>query len=299
MNETPAPLFDERARRKLEQVMLAAPRVRAGAFKGERRSVKRGTSIEFADYRDYAPGDDLRRLDWNVYARLGRPLVKLFEDEEDLAVHVLLDTSASMSGAEQAQPEWDKFTYARRLAAALAYISLTSGDRLTVAPLGAAMQPFTGRGRAYGARLFQYMAALQTGGAVDLNAALRTYGLRLRRPGLCLIISDLFAEAGFTDGLTALQAKGCEVAVLHVLAPDELDPEMTGDLRLVDVETGAAQEVSLDSDLIERYRRRVRAWHDDMRALCARRGAHYLAIDTRDPWDRVILQEMRRLGIVR
>src|SRR5215470_7707062 len=126
------PLFDETTRRKLEQLMLTAWRVRAGAIKGERRSTKRGTSIEFADYRNYTPGDDLRRLDWNIYARLDRPLTKLYEDEEDLAVHLIIDTSASMDWGEA---ELYKFDYARRLVAGLGYISLATNDRLMIAAL--------------------------------------------------------------------------------------------------------------------------------------------------------------------
>src|SRR4029077_3482074 len=119
-------LFDEKTRRKLEQLMLVATRVRAGAMKGERRSTKRGTSIEFADYRNYARGDDLRRLDWNIYARLERPFIKLLEDEEDLAVHVLLDTSASMEWPPEGARDQKKFLYAQRLTAGLAYISLVT-----------------------------------------------------------------------------------------------------------------------------------------------------------------------------
>src|SRR5215211_3838940 len=118
------PLFDEKTRRKLEQLMLAASRVRSGAIKGERRSTKRGTSIEFADYRDYARGDDRRRLDWKIYARLGRPLTKLYEDEEDLAVHLILDTSASMNWPREGNAEFNKFDYGRRLLAGLGYTSL-------------------------------------------------------------------------------------------------------------------------------------------------------------------------------
>src|SRR5215216_666158 len=128
-------LFDETTRRKLEQLMLSGSRVRAGAIKGERRSTKRGTSIEFADYRNYAPGDDLRRLDWNIYARLDRPLTKLYEDEEDLAVHLILDTSASMNWGGDSDPELHKFDYARRLIAGLGYISLSTNDRLVIAAL--------------------------------------------------------------------------------------------------------------------------------------------------------------------
>ncbi|HYO89367.1 MAG TPA: DUF58 domain-containing protein [Candidatus Limnocylindrales bacterium] len=294
-------VFDEQTRRKLEQITLVATRVRSGAIKGDRRSTKRGASIEFADYRNYSPGDDLRRLDWNIYARLDRPLTKLYEDEEDLAVHLLLDASASMegSGLFDMPPDWHKFTFARRLLAGLAYVSMVSDDRLTLAALGGRGGQFgPSRGRSSGPRLIQYINQLQAEGASDLNRVLGDYALRLGRPGLVVLLSDLFAPNGFIDGLTALQARGCEVAVLHVMAPDEIEPALTGDLRLMDVETGAPQEVSIDGGLRDLYVRRVNAWRDGIQAECRRRGIHYLFADTSTPWERLILTDMRRLGVV-
>ncbi|MFN8378323.1 MAG: DUF58 domain-containing protein [Anaerolineae bacterium] len=295
-------LFDETTRRKLEQIMLTAPRVRSGAIKGERRSSKRGTSIEFADYRNYSPGDDLRRLDWNIYARLDRPLTKLYEDEEDLAVYLLIDASASMGGTDlpELPSEWNKFTFARRVLAGLAYVSLVSNDRLMVTALGGRGGQFgPARGRPSGPRLLQYVNGLKAEGANDLNATLRDFAMRLGRPGLAILISDLFAPNGFMDGLGALQAKGCEIAVLHLLAPDEIEPAITGDLRLMDIETGAPQEVSIDPGLRELYMRRVAEWRDGIRAECRKRGIHYQFVDTSTPWERVILTDLRRAGIVR
>lgn len=295
-------VFDESTRRKLEQIMLVATRVRAGAMKGDRRSNKRGTSIEFADYRDYSPGDDLRRLDWNIYARLERPLMKLYEDEEDLATHLLIDASASMAGndVDGMPSDWHKFTFARRLLAGLAYASMASDDRLALAALGGRGGQFgPSRGRGGGPRLLQYINQLQAERATDLNAALRDYAIRLTRPGLVVVLSDLFAPDGFMDGLAALQGKGCEVVVLHTLAPDEIEPALTGDLRLMDVETGAPQEVSIDAGLRELYIRRVIEWRDGIQAECRKRGIHYQFADSSTPWERIILSDMRRLGVVR
>lgn len=296
-------LFDETTRRKLEQLTLMASRVRAGAIKGERRSSKRGTSIEFADYRNYTPGDDLRRLDWNIYARLDRPLMKVFEDEEDLATYILIDSSASMNRAteeDETGQNTDKFMFARRLAAGLAYISLLANDRLTVSALSAAPDTFGPvRGRGHGARLLQFFGAMQAKGTLDLNAALRDAALRLKRPGLVILISDLFAPSGYLDGINALLAKGCEVAIVHVLSPEEIEPPFGGDLRLVDVETGAAQEVSIDGAMRQRYLERVQAWRDSLRDESARRGIHFVPILTNQAWERVILYDLQRLGVVR
>jgi uncharacterized protein (DUF58 family) len=288
-------LFDEKTRRKLEQLMLAASRVRAGAIKGERRSIKRGTSIEFADYRNYAPGDDLRRLDWNIYARLGRPLTRLYEDEEDLAVHLLLDVSASMDWGDG---DANKFNYARRLIAGLGYISLTTNDRLMIGALGGGTFG-PARGRGYSVALLNYMTKLKAAGRVDINAALKNYALKAARPGLTIIVSDLFAPDGFIDGITALLAKGHEVALIHTLSPDEIEPPLAGDLRLLDVETGAAQEVSIDGGMRDLYVKRVAAWREEVRLDCTKRGVHFVAAETGSAWEKVILYDLRRLGVVR
>ncbi len=295
------PLFDEQTRRKLEQLMLHAGRVRSGAIKGERRSNKRGTSIEFADYRDYTPGDDLRRLDWNIYARLERPLIKLFEDEEDLAVHLLLDTSASMDWGGETVAERDKFDYARRLIAGLGYVSLATNDRLAVAALtGSGIQQFgPARGRGYGVRLFNFINDLEPRGLIDLNAALRDYALRAGRPGLVLLVSDMFSPSGYLDGLNTLLSKGNEVGIIHVLSPDEVEPPLAGDLRLIDVETGAAQEVTIDGGMRQLYVERVQAWRDGIRAECVKRGVHYLPVTTDTAWEKVILYDLRKLGVVK
>jgi uncharacterized protein (DUF58 family) len=294
-------LFDEKTRRKLEQLTLVATRVRAGAMKGERRSTKRGTSIEFADYRNYARGDDLRRLDWNIYARLDRPFIKLLEDEEDLAVHLLLDASASMDWPQEGEREPNKFLFARRLLAGLAYISLATNDRLTLNALNLTRPDRFGpaRGRGFGLKLLDYVASLKAGGVTDLSGVLKDYAMRAGRPGLCFVISDLFSPTGYQDGVNALLSKGYEVGIIHVLSPDEVNPSLGGDLRLVDVETGQAQEVTIDGGMRDLYIRRLQGWRDAVRADCLKRGVHYVAVETDTPWEKVILFNLRRLGAVK
>lgn len=300
-------LFDEKTLRKLDRLALVASQVRAGAMKGERRSTKRGTSIEFADYRDYVRGDDLRRVDWNVYARLERPFIKLLEEEEDLAVHVLVDTSRSMDYGEAVSDTVDhnKWHYAQRLAAALGYIALGAGDRLTLTALtpNAKFTPanFFGpaRGRGFTLRLLKFLQDLETVGATDLDAALKNYALLATRPGLAFILTDLFSPNGFRNGLAQLQGRGYEITVLHVLAPEEVEPPLAGDLRLIDCETGAPQEISLDGGLRELYRKRVLDWRDDIQAYCLKRQIHYLPITTDQPWDEMVLYHLRRRGLIK
>ncbi len=312
---------------KLETLSLAAHRPRAGQMQGERRSTKRGTSVEFADYRDYARGDDLRRVDWNIYARLERPYVKLFEEEEDLAVHVLLDGSGSMDWGDgegetrrqgdketrgqgdketrgQGDKETNKWLYARRLAAALGVIALNGGDRLTITALSRSPSAipnaqFAARGRGHTLRMLQWLAGLPAGGITDLNASLRAYALRGSRAGLLLLLSDLFSPGGYLDGLTALAARGHEIAILHLLSPDEIEPPLEGDLRLLDVETGDPQEVSIDGSLRDLYRRRLASWQDEIRAACRARDARYIPLVTDTPLEQAVLMELRQQGVVK
>ncbi len=304
---TPKPqdalLLTDKARAKLEQLMLNAKKIRSGAMKGDRRSVKRGTSIEFADYRNYAAGDDLRQLDWNIYARLERPYIKLLEDEEDLAVHLLLDISASMDwpqGSDKSA-DWHKLLFAKRLFAALAYIALTSNDYVQLVAFNnsgiALFGPTRGRGQVVSVLRFAHQLSAE--GQTDLNAQLKSYALRTRRPGLLVLISDLFSPTGYVDGLNALLGRGHEVVIIQVLSPDELTPPLGGDLRLLDVETGHAQEVTVDATMRAIYQQRLDAWLASIRENCSRRGAHYVFAPTASPWERVILGDLRRLGVVR
>jgi uncharacterized protein (DUF58 family) len=291
-------LFDETSLRKLQQLTLVTSRVRVGSLRGERRSLKRGAGLEFADFRDYVPGDDLRRLDWNVYARLNRPYIKLREEEEDLAVHILVDASKSMDWGEGSQ---HKFAFALHLAAGLGSIGLGTGDRVTAAALKTTVKPveISLRGQQYVLHLLKFLEAQQAAGITDLEAAVRGYLITPRRPGLVILISDLLSPSGYQSALKLLQQRGHEVALLHILAPDEVDPVLAGDLRLIDVETGIAREVSIDGGLREAYRQHVTAWRNEAQAFCRTRGVRYLAAQTDRAWDEVVLYDMRKAGLIK
>jgi uncharacterized protein (DUF58 family) len=298
-------IFDEATLRKLNQLSLVATRVRNGVMRGERRSVKRGASLEFADYRNYTPGDDLRRLDWKIYGRLDRPFLKLYEEEEDLAVHVFLDTSQSMDWGESA---YNKLAYAMKLAAALGVITLATGDRLTITALrideqsnSDALEPHFGplRGQSNLMSLLNFFERVKAGGQTHLERSLRAYTRLARRPGLAFLISDLFTSGSLQDSLACLQGNGYDVVLLHVLAPEEIDPPLNGDLRLVDVETGLTQEVTVDGGLRRRYQAHLAAWREQIQTLCQQRGMRYLPLSTAQPWDQVVLQGMRQAGVVR
>lgn len=293
-------LLDESTLRKLSQLTLAASRLRSGAIKGERRSSKRGSSVEFADYRNYTPGDDLRRLDWNIYARLERPFIKLLEEEEDLAVHLLLDGSKSMDWPPESDSALHKFHYALRMAAGLGAVSLAAGDSLSVGLLqnGRVTAEFgPTRGQTALPRLFRFLESVQPDGETHLEAALKAYFLTPRRPGLVILLSDFLD--GAQENLLRPLRHPHEAALLHILSPDELDPPLAGDLQLIDVETGSSQDVSLDGGLRSLYRQRVQGWIQAIQFNCRKQGLRYLNIVTNRPWEQVILLELRKTGMVK
>jgi uncharacterized protein (DUF58 family) len=305
-------LFDQATLNTLGRLTLVATRIRSGVLKGERRSVRRGTSLEFADYRNYVQGDDLRRIDWNVFARLERPFIKLFEEEEDLSVYVLIDSSKSMDfprPAEAANPEQQanqhKYRFAQRLAAGLCYVALTGGDYLTVTALqqgrdssiAASWGPYRGRGR--GNQLLDFLAQQQPAGQLDLNQALRDFARLTRRAGLVLLISDLMTTGGYEEGIAALQNAGHEIALLHILAPDEVDPPLAGDLQLIDAETGRPQDVTIDAAMRKMYMDRLQTWRKSIDEYCMRRGVHYATVETSTPWHLLISDELHAIGLVR
>jgi uncharacterized protein (DUF58 family) len=273
--------------------------MRSGAIKGERRSSHRGSSVEFADYRNYTAGDDLRRLDWNIYARLEKPFIKLLEEEEDLAVYVLIDGSRSMDWGEG---EEHKFNYALKLAAGIGAIALSSGDLLSVGFLqdGRVAAEFSpSRGGYALPRLFKFLESLEAKADTDLNASLKAYSIPPRRAGLVVLISDLFAVDGYESGLRQLLSRGHEAALIHVLSPDEVDPPLAGDLQLVDIETNAQQDVSIDGGLRNLYKTRVRDWIQSIQTDCRKHGIKYLDVVTDKAWDQILLLEMRRSGMVK
>ncbi len=287
----------------LDRLALVSRRARVGTFKGERRSPRRGGSVEFADYREYAPGDDFRQVDWNAYARLERLFLRLFVEEEDATVHILLDASKSMDWGEPS-----KWLYAQRVAAALGYIALIGMDRLMAAAIGAtnradggprgsvAMRPLRGKKQAMA--WFDWLATLQPGGQAAPDAALLHYASTARRAGPLVVIGDLMDD-GWQEGIKRLAEHRYEVTVLHILSPEEITPAFEGDLKLVDSESAAGVEITADYDLLARYRDRVQTWQTQWQQFCAARAINYARIETSTPFEDVMLSILRRRGIVK
>lgn len=288
-------VFDEGFLRQLERLLLIMKRPVRGGLKGGRRSVKRGQSVEFADFRDYTLGDDLRQLDWNVLARLEKLFIKLYVEEEDVTISFLIDASASMAAGDP-----PKLLFAKRAAAALGYIGLASEDRVSVTALAARAGRRQVSLRGSG-RVFRLLGALSSiapaDGATDLVAAARHAGAQLSGRGVIVLISDLLDPAA-DKVIRELAATGSELIVLHVLSPDELDPSMEGDVRLVDVETGDGLDVTIDLATIDDYKLRLAAWQESFADLAARRGATYVPISTDLPLTDLVFAELRRRRVV-
>lgn len=275
--------------RKLEHLSLVLSRAFAGRMHGERRSTRRGASVEFADFRNYVHGDDLRYVDWSVYARLEKLFLKLYVEEEDLHVHLLIDTSRSMGFGSPG-----KLLAAQRICAALGYIALCSLDRLSVTTvtdrLGTRLNNIRGKGNAV--TLFSWLRGLHADGQSDFTRVLRDYALLARTPGLVIIVSDFLAP-GIEEGLRALVGRKFAPTLLQVLAPEEVDPPLTGDLRLIDAESGEAREVTITSGLLTRYRQRLEAHQASLAALGNRFGVNYLHTVTSEPFDQLILRYLK------
>ena len=294
-NDLDPTVFDEAFLRQLDRLKVLMKQPVRGGLKGGRRSVKRGQSVEFADFRDYTLGDDLRQLDWNVFARLERLFVKLFVEEEDVTVTFLVDASPSMAFG---RPE--KLLFAKRAAAALGYIGLASEDRVVVASLSgrAARRQVALRGSGRVFRLLQTLSGIQpVAGPTDLGAAARHAAAMLSGRGVVVLLSDLLDPAA-DRMIRELAATGSELIVLHTLSPDELDPMLEGDLQLVDSETGEGLDVTVDLRTIDDYKERLAAWQQGFADLCTKRRASYVPMSTDLPLADLVFAELRRRRVV-
>jgi uncharacterized protein (DUF58 family) len=296
--------------RRLEQFQLLAARRAKSSSKGERRSRARGQSVEFADYRTYVHGDDFRYLDWNLYGRLEKLFLKLYEEERELPVRIFLDASESMTFGEPR-----KFDFARQVAAAIGYVALSGFDRVSVIPFpdpanDASTGPATRmaelaargglrsvRGKKSAIQFFQNLGVLTAGGAANLNEALRRGALEARQAGVAVVLSDFLDPAGYESGLTALVGRGFQVDLVQILAPDELSPSSFGDLRLVDSETGAMQEVTFGRFRLKAYRQTVQNFMQRLREYCKGRGINFFTASSNTDLQDLLLKQLRQAEV--
>ncbi len=280
--------------RTLERLFLVSKQVLSGRFRAERRTRKRGSGVEFADHREYVPGDDVRAVDWNLYGRLEKLFVRMYEEEEDLPVYVLFDVSHSM--LEGSPP---KAIHAFRIGAAIAYIALASMDRATLMPfagkIDAYMPPARGKSRIF--RLFQSVRTARVGGQTTLQETAKSLVYRRPQRGHVVIISDFFDPDGFEEALRIFRYGRHHVVAVQVLDKRELNPFMAGDVELVEVESGRRISVTATASLIERYRQELKRYTKSLESYCRQHAIPYFLTVSGDDLDMLILDFMRKGGV--
>lgn len=300
-------LFDDDFQRKLEYLALVSRRVFSGRLRAERRTKKSGSGVEFADHRDYQPGDDFRSLDWNVYQRFDKLLVRLYEEEEDLAVYLLLDTSSSMefdsrsSGSRDPRAPGRKLRYAKKVVAALAYVALANLDRVSIVTTSDRVMdrmPET-RGKARIFKVLRFLRDVRADGTTDLDDAMKMFVAQNKRRGLAVLVSDLYDPRGFERGINVLRYNKFDPFVIHVVDAAEARPKLHGDVLVYDCETGDEREVTVTARVLERFAHAYAQHLAEIERFCATRQVPYAAADVAIPFDELILRVLRRGGFLR
>jgi uncharacterized protein (DUF58 family) len=289
------PLLSPELLARLERLELVSRKVFRGRMKGERRSKRKGQSVEFHDFRSYVAGDDLRLIDWNLYARLDQLFLKLFQEEEDLHFYALIDASESMNFGNPT-----KLRVAKQLAAALGYVGMCRSDRVSVQFLGppGRRAPVL-RGRASLWKMLQYLDSVDSGHNVSLFDGVKDFSIRNSGAGVVVLVSDLLDKSGYDSALRMLIGRRMDVFVMHVLSPEEIDPSLRGDRRLIDVEDGDAAEITINSYVLEKYQETVKSFIGELKTFCSRRSIAYIPVRTETPVETIVTKYLRERGVVR
>lgn len=281
--------FDSDFLKKLEYLHVVSKKAFAGQARADRLAPKRGRGLEFADTRPYSPGDDFRHIDWKAFRRLGRLLLRLFDEEQDLPIYLFVDASQSMEQAE-------KFDQARRIAAALCYIGLAHLDRVTIMPFDETVResrsPGQGKGRIF--RVFELLEEMKTGGTTNMTEAFKLFAAQGRRAGLTVIISDFLDPHGYEQALKVLQARGHDVYVVQMASEQDRDPGALGDVKFVDTETGVTRDVEVTPALAKAYGTAWQNFTDELEQFCGRYNIGYVRADVERPVEEIILQTFRQ-----
>ncbi len=281
---------------RLDALDVLSRKILRGSLRGERRSKQRGQSVEFADHRPYVAGDDLRFVDWNVYGRLEQLFLKLFLEEQDLTIHLIVDASDSASFG---QPSKELFM--RRLAAALGYVSLVNNNRVNITCFA---DGITGelkymRGRNYISRMAELLLTTESSGPSSFEKTCRQIASQRMGAGVMVVMSDFLLKEGFEAGLKRLIGQRYDLYVIQVLCPQEFEPELSGDLKLVDVEDFDTAEITVSGALLKYYKRNLAAYCNEMKDFCNRRGAAYVLANSADSVETLVLNYMRRIRLLR
>ena len=315
---------------RLGAVEVSTRKIFSGKLKGERRSKRRGQSVEFADHRPYVSGDDLRHIDWNIFGRLEKLFLKLFLEEEDLSLHIVIDCSAS---ADTGDPS--KFLFMQRLAAALAYIGLINLNRVAISAIGERSSPSGGgadalrggggaatsgsspsadgpseptglistlrdlRGKRRVQDVAAYICSLEPSGGTRFTDGCKRIALTRRGKGVMVLLSDFLVKEGYESGLRLLKGHGYDVFAIQVLSPQELEPTIGGDLRLKDVEDADVAEVTITSPLLKKYKQILNAYVNRLHDFCAQRDIIHMMVKSDTPVDVFVMDYLRRRGLLR
>lgn len=296
-NHVGSGLLDPSFIKKLEALRVRARHAFPGVTRGERRSTRKGASVEFSDFRKYEHGDDFRHVDWNIYARLERLMLRQFVEEQDVRIDVLVDVSCSMSFGEPLT----KLDYARRTAAIIAFVATGSHDRLSVSAFDSSivsrLKPLRGRGQLFSA--LSYLESLPSHDQeTDLGNVLRQYRHVSMRPGICFILSDFMDATDFRRRMTLLAQVGFELNLVQVMAPEELNPQLTGDLMLIDSESGGECEVTVDPRTTAAYHRALARLTTDLQAFCRGNGFGYVMLTTDKPFEDLLVKNLIECGMI-
>lgn len=288
-------LFDSEFLKRLEYLSLVSRRVFRGQLLAQRRTKQLGGGIEFADHREYAPGDDLRYVDWYIFARYNELLLKRFQEEEDLHVYIMLDASQSMDFGDP-----NKFDYARKIAAALAYIALADLDRVSILAYSDQVHsvlPLT-RGKDRILSVFKYLDSLKTSGtSTNLLGAAKTLVHRAQRTGLVLVVSDLFDQDGFRNGVDMLRHRRFEPHVIQLHTDEEANPGRLGDVELEEIETGERRKITITERKLKQYQELFVDFLDKIDAYCRMYSMGFTRSTTDLPFDELILRMMRASAV--
>lgn len=290
------PLLDPQFLTRLEQLELVSRKIFLGRMKGERRSKKKGQSVEFADYRNYVIGDDLRFLDWSLFGRLEKLFIRLFQEEEDLHFYVLIDNSLSMDFGNPT-----KLHYAKQVAAALGFIGLVNLDRVVIEAfndrLTQSLPPVRGKRSLW--RVLDFLQKLSPAGPSNMKEALRTFGIKAKGKGIVVVLSDFMDKGGYEEALRYLIARQMDIYAIQILSQEEIEPEIVGDLKLIDIEDEDEAEITVNAPLLKRYKQNLAAYRSAMHEFCTRRGVAYLFTSNQVPFDKLVLSYLRQRGLVR
>ncbi len=290
-----SPLLTPEMMSKLERMELVSRKIFRGRMKGERRSKRKGQSVEFADFRNYVAGDDLRFIDWNLFARMDRLYLKLFLEEEDLHFYAIIDDSLSMDFGDPT-----KFFVAKQIAASLAYIGLCRGDRVSVSSLSTSSYPLVIRGKSSSHRLIGHLEGMNASStAATMEESIKKFCIKNTGKGIVVVISDLMSKTGYETAMRMLVAREMDIFVIHVLSPEELSPTLQGDLKLIDCEDNDRREVSVSASLLARYQQTLSAFIEQARSFCNKRSITYVSTRSNDAVDLLVNEYLRTRGLVR